>query len=249
MYKMSDNEEIDEETMDNIIEEEKEDEEDDNGDENIEEDDNDDENIEEDDNDNIEDDDNSFVCMDDMNGCVNKKHRKKHGISDNMKKKLKKINIQPNETRYKHIDEYRLMFKKILKNEHNIFNAVLRNIKNELNRNIKMKELNNDMFKKKYVDAVYNILNNPTYDLKNGVDFIGFENEIMMEENEIKNIENPQTIQSGLYICSKCKNNPSLSHDDKRGTRTTYFEKQTRSCDEPMTVFILCMDCGKRWKN
>lgn len=41
-----------------------------------------------------------------------------------------------------------------------------------------------------------------------------------------------------MYTCRKC-----------RSTRCTYYELQTRSADEPMTIFITCLDCGKRWKN
>ena len=41
----------------------------------------------------------------------------------------------------------------------------------------------------------------------------------------------------GMYKCARCKS-----------TRTTNFQKQTRSADEPMTVFVKCKDCGKRWR-
>ena len=27
-----------------------------------------------------------------------------------------------------------------------------------------------------------------------------------------------------------------------------YYQMQTRSADEPMTTFVTCLDCGKRWK-
>ena len=42
---------------------------------------------------------------------------------------------------------------------------------------------------------------------------------------------------SGMYKCARCGS-----------TRTTNFQKQTRSADEPMTVFVKCKDCGKRWR-
>jgi transcription elongation factor S-II len=41
----------------------------------------------------------------------------------------------------------------------------------------------------------------------------------------------------GAYQCGKCKS-----------WRTTYTERQTRSADEPMSVFCLCENCGKRWR-
>lgn len=40
-----------------------------------------------------------------------------------------------------------------------------------------------------------------------------------------------------LFTCSKCKSK-----------RCTFYSLQIRSCDEGETIFITCMDCGKRWK-
>lgn len=31
------------------------------------------------------------------------------------------------------------------------------------------------------------------------------------------------------------------------GRRCTYYELQTRSADEPSTIFVSCVDCGARW--
>ena len=42
---------------------------------------------------------------------------------------------------------------------------------------------------------------------------------------------------SGMFQCGKCK-----------GTKTTYFQMQTRSADEPMTTFVTCLQCKNKWK-
>jgi len=39
------------------------------------------------------------------------------------------------------------------------------------------------------------------------------------------------------FTCRKCKSN-----------KCTYYLQQTRSADEPMTIFVTCIDCGQRWK-
>ena len=40
-----------------------------------------------------------------------------------------------------------------------------------------------------------------------------------------------------MYTCKKC-----------RSKKCTYYEMQTRSADEPATIFVTCLDCGKHWK-
>ncbi|XP_032900914.1 transcription elongation factor A protein 3-like isoform X4 [Amblyraja radiata] len=42
---------------------------------------------------------------------------------------------------------------------------------------------------------------------------------------------------SSLFQCGKCKKK-----------NCTYNQVQTRSADEPMTTFVLCNECGNRWK-
>jgi transcription elongation factor S-II len=54
--------------------------------------------------------------------------------------------------------------------------------------------------------------------------------------NEMCGISGDALLAS-LFTCGRCK-----SH------KTTSTQKQTRSADEPMTVFVLCLNCGKRWK-
>jgi transcription elongation factor S-II len=40
-----------------------------------------------------------------------------------------------------------------------------------------------------------------------------------------------------MFTCKKCKSK-----------KCTFYELQTRSADEPATIFITCIDCGKNWK-
>ena len=39
------------------------------------------------------------------------------------------------------------------------------------------------------------------------------------------------------FKCGRCKSK-----------KCTYYELQTRSADEAMTIFITCLNCGNRWK-
>ena len=41
-----------------------------------------------------------------------------------------------------------------------------------------------------------------------------------------------------MFTCKRCKSK-----------RCTYYELQTRSADEPATIFVTCLDCGKHWKS
>ena len=40
-----------------------------------------------------------------------------------------------------------------------------------------------------------------------------------------------------MFKCGRCKLR-----------KCTYYELQTRSADEGMTIFITCVNCGNRWK-
>jgi transcription elongation factor S-II len=41
----------------------------------------------------------------------------------------------------------------------------------------------------------------------------------------------------GMFKCGKCKSR-----------KTTYYQLQTRSADEPMTTFVTCKNCDNHWK-
>lgn len=43
--------------------------------------------------------------------------------------------------------------------------------------------------------------------------------------------------QEGFFTCGRCKSK-----------KTTYYQLQTRSADEPMTTFVTCLNCDRNWK-
>jgi transcription elongation factor S-II len=43
---------------------------------------------------------------------------------------------------------------------------------------------------------------------------------------------------SAQMYCSGCK----------KKSNCDYYQLQTRSADEPMTTFVTCLECDKRWK-
>jgi DNA-directed RNA polymerase subunit M/transcription elongation factor TFIIS len=60
--------------------------------------------------------------------------------------------------------------------------------------------------------------------------------ETQMKINKSK-YESQVEASTDVFTCRKCK-----------GNRCTYVAQQIRSSDEPMTIFVTCLDCGKKWK-
>jgi len=58
-------------------------------------------------------------------------------------------------------------------------------------------------------------------------------NELEMETANSKRDED----YTGMFKCGKCKSK-----------KTTYYQMQTRSADEPMTTYVTCLGCSNRWK-
>jgi DNA-directed RNA polymerase subunit M/transcription elongation factor TFIIS len=54
---------------------------------------------------------------------------------------------------------------------------------------------------------------------------------------EKRQLEGNKAMATDRFLCTKCF---------KR--ECTYYEMQTRSADEPMTIFITCLNCGKHWR-
>jgi|TARA_B110000495_G_C22754954_1_gene442193 DNA-directed RNA polymerase subunit M/transcription elongation factor TFIIS len=122
---------------------------------------------------------------------------------------------------------------------------------------------NNEIFKELYlskVRSIYSNLNKDSY-IKN----TKFLTRIKNDKIDLKNIATlsvydifPENWKYMLELKSKRDKlkyelKPEAMTDAfkcrKCGSRSTsYYEVQTRSADEPMTQFITCLDCNKRWK-
>ena len=59
--------------------------------------------------------------------------------------------------------------------------------------------------------------------------------EQMKRENTM--LEGDKDGGSDMFKCKRCGK-----------SKTRYWEMQTRSADEPMTIFIRCLNCGKEWR-
>lgn len=54
---------------------------------------------------------------------------------------------------------------------------------------------------------------------------------------EKKQLEGNKDRATDQFTCTRCWKK-----------QCTYYEMQTRSADEPMTIFITCLNCGKKWR-
>jgi DNA-directed RNA polymerase subunit M/transcription elongation factor TFIIS len=54
---------------------------------------------------------------------------------------------------------------------------------------------------------------------------------------EKRQLEGNKSMATDKFTCGRCWKK-----------ECTYYEMQTRSADEPMTIFITCLNCGKHWR-
>jgi len=60
---------------------------------------------------------------------------------------------------------------------------------------------------------------------------------MQQQVREKRQLEGNKAMATDRFLCMRCH---------KR--ECTYYELQTRSADEPMTIFITCLNCGKHWR-
>jgi DNA-directed RNA polymerase subunit M/transcription elongation factor TFIIS len=65
--------------------------------------------------------------------------------------------------------------------------------------------------------------------------YSGLHDRMLLREQQ--QLEGNKAMATDAFKCNRC---------GKR--ETTFYELQTRSADEPMTKFITCVNCGKRWR-
>jgi DNA-directed RNA polymerase subunit M/transcription elongation factor TFIIS len=50
-------------------------------------------------------------------------------------------------------------------------------------------------------------------------------------------IREPLAVKDGVFQCKKCNSKKTYS-----------YSKQTRSADEPLSVFVICVSCNHKWR-
>ena len=191
---------------------------------------------------------------------VAKQRRKKHSnMGDNIimdyscddyREKISKI-----------INELSVTSKESKNIERLIYNSIIRKLTFDLKRPLKKLDLNNDVFGKEYLLLSYEILSRMSVcsygeiiiffessESKTRLNSDEFKDQIFNDKRETNNIENPPKVMTGIHTCSVCIKDKDREQDTDRGKRIDWYQQQTRSCDEPMTTFLRCLDCGKKWK-
>jgi len=110
------------------------------------------------------------------------------------------------------------------------FRSLFSNLKDPLNEGLRSALFTGDLTTEQLIQMSHEELANPT---------------LQQERKKLKAYQ--QEARRGdrhmleatcsMFTCNKCQQN-----------KTTYFQMQTRSADEPMTTFVTCCNCGHHWK-
>ncbi|KAK1364169.1 Transcription elongation factor [Heracleum sosnowskyi] len=112
--------------------------------------------------------------------------------------------------------------------------------------------------KVKYRSIMFNIgdSSNPDFRRKVLLGHVQPERVLEMKPEEMASHErqrqNKQIKDKALFECERGKQAEATTTSFKCGRcgkrKCTYYQLQTRSADEPMTTFVTCVNCNKRWK-
>jgi len=137
--------------------------------------------------------------------------------------------------------------------EKSIFNHTVRNIDEPSWEN----KWFSNIYKHKFLQIQYNMLKSPTLkqkiinkdlktsevvELKPQHLWPGGPTDKTIEDRIVKDLRKAYLAkenqnQEGFFTCNRCKTK-----------KTTYYQLQTRSADEPMTTFVTCLNCGNHWR-
>jgi DNA-directed RNA polymerase subunit M/transcription elongation factor TFIIS len=115
-----------------------------------------------------------------------------------------------------------------------LYRQIIRNILSNIHPN---SPVNNTRLVKRIMEGEFNITELPkmtSYEMFPEKWFELRDKQILREQ---KILEGNKSRATDQFKCRRC---------NKR--ECTYYEMQTRSADEPMTIFITCLNCGKEWR-
>ncbi|GAB2288063.1 hypothetical protein Dimus_022407 [Dionaea muscipula] len=112
--------------------------------------------------------------------------------------------------------------------------------------------------KNKYRSLLFNLKdqNNPDFRRRVLLGHVNPDSIVVMPPEEMasdqRKAENQQIKEKALFDCER-GGPPKATTDQFRCGRcgqrkTTYYQLQTRSADEPMTTFVTCVNCNNHWK-
>lgn len=107
--------------------------------------------------------------------------------------------------------------------------SLYQNLKNKSNPSLRIRVLNNDVSPEQFVTMSHDELRSAEQREQ--------DRKIQKENMDKAMVAQGEKSISTSLQCGKCGQR-----------KVTYTEAQTRSADEPMTVFCTCLNCGKSWK-
>lgn len=137
--------------------------------------------------------------------------------------------------------------------EKGVFNWALK----EATNHRVVKKWDNQFFVMLYLDhlrSVYNNLKNETLiKMVNNGDIKAHEIAFMSHQEMRPDVWDALIKAKTIRDTNKFEANLEASTDTFKcrkcfSKKCTYMQAQTRSADEPMTIYVTCLDCGARWK-